>query len=173
MTKDDNDVKVDAIIVGAGFSGLYMLYKLKELGLTAKIIEAGKGVGGTWYWNRYPGARCDVESMEYSYSFCEELQQDWVWTERFAGQEEILRYLEHVADRFELRDDISLETKALNCEFSETTNLWSVQTTKDNYLAKYCIMATGPLSSTNVPDFPGLKDYAGKTYHTGNWPIKR
>ncbi|MDG2302833.1 MAG: NAD(P)/FAD-dependent oxidoreductase [Gammaproteobacteria bacterium] len=170
MTKDDNDIKVDAIIVGAGFSGLYMLYKLKELGLTAKVIEAGKGVGGTWYWNRYPGARCDVESMEYSYSFCEDLQQDWVWTERFAGQEEILRYLEHVADRFELRADINLETKALNCEFSETTNLWSVQTTKDNYLAKYCIMATGPLSSTNVPDFPGLRDYKGKTYHTGSWP---
>ena len=108
--EDGDSVSLDAVIVGAGFSGLYMLYKLKQLGLTARIIEAGSGVGGTWYWNRYPGARCDVESMEYSYSFSEALQQEWVWTERFAGQEEILKYLDHVADRFQLRPDIMLQT---------------------------------------------------------------
>ena len=162
--EDGDSVSLDAVIVGAGFSGLYMLYKLKQLGLTARIIEAGSGVGGTWYWNRYPGARCDVESMEYSYSFSEALQQEWVWTERFAGQEEILKYLDHVADRFQLRPDIMLQTKALSCAFSEKTNLWSVETTRDSYLAKYCVMATGPLSSTNIPSFPGLSDYQGKTY---------
>ena len=171
--EDGDSVSLDAVIVGAGFSGLYMLHKLKQLGLTARIIEAGSGVGGTWYWNRYPGARCDVESMEYSYSFSEALQQEWVWTERFAGQEEILKYLDHVADRFQLRPDIMLKTKVLNCAFSEETNLWSIETTRDSYLAKYCVMATGPLSSTNIPSFPGLSDYQGKTYHTGNWPHQK
>ena len=102
---------VDAAIVGAGFAGLYMLHCLRGLGLSARVFEAGGGIGGTWYWNRYPGARCDVESMDYSYSFCDELQQEWRWTERYASQPEILRYVEHIADRFDLRRDIQLETR--------------------------------------------------------------
>ena len=116
---------VDAVIVGAGFAGLYMLYRLRGLGLSARVFEAGKGVGGTWYWNRYPGARCDVESMDYSYSFSDELQQEWHWTERYASQPEILRYINHVADRFDLRRDIQLETRVTAALFDEATDRWT------------------------------------------------
>jgi cyclohexanone monooxygenase len=116
--------KVDVVVVGAGFAGLYMLYRLRGLGLSVQVIEAGSDVGGTWYWNRYPGARCDVESMEYSYSFSEELQQEWKWTERYATQAEILRYINHVADRFELRPDIQFNTRVSSALFNETTSQW-------------------------------------------------
>src|ERR1051326_5029684 len=116
----------DLVIVGAGFSGLYILHLARGLGLSARVLEAGDGVGGTWYWNRYPGARCDVESMQYSYQFSDELQQEWEWTERYASQPEILRYLNHVADRFELRPDITLNTTVLSATFDDATRLWSV-----------------------------------------------
>jgi len=169
-TSEKDSEAYDAIVVGAGFGGLYMLHRLRELGLRAHLIERGSGVGGTWYWNRYPGARCDVESVEYSYSFSEELQQEWEWTERFASQPEILRYLEHAAERFNLYPDIEFNTSVVAAHFDEIANHWQVQTDKGAYTAKYCVMATGCLSSTNIPDFPGLESFQGTTYHTGSWP---
>src|SRR6267378_2953069 len=117
---------LDAIVIGAGFAGLYALYHLRELGYRTRVLEMGDGVGGTWYWNRYPGARCDVESIEYSYGFSEDLQQEWEWTERYASQPEILRYLEHVADRFDLRRDIALNTRVASATFDEDANRWAV-----------------------------------------------
>ena len=161
----------DNVIVGAGFAGLYMLYRLRGLGLSARVFEAGGGIGGTWYWNRYPGARCDVESMDYSYSFCDELQQEWRWTERYASQPEILRYIEHVADRFDLRRDIQLDTRVTSARFDEAANRWQIETDcGDLVSARFCIMATGCLSSAQVPAFPGRESFAGKTYHTSHWP---
>jgi cyclohexanone monooxygenase len=161
----------DAVIVGAGIAGLYMLYRLRELGLSARVFEAGSGVGGTWYWNRYPGARCDSESMDYSYSFCEELQQEWHWTHRFATQPEILRYINHVADRFDLRRDIQFETRVTAAQFDDATNRWTVETDRgDRVSAKYCVMATGCLSARQVPRFKGLESFQGTWYHTGAWP---
>jgi cyclohexanone monooxygenase len=162
---------VDAVIVGAGFAGLYMLHRLRGLGLTAQVFEAGKGVGGTWYWNRYPGARCDVESMDYSYSFSDELQQEWRWTERYSSQPEILRYINHVADRFDLRRDITLETRVTAATFDEATSRWSIRTDRGHEVsAQFCIMATGCLSTAQVPKFKGLESFKGKWYHTGHWP---
>src|SRR3954451_1154179 len=120
----------DAVVVGAGLAGLYMLYKLRELGLSARVYEAGDGVGGTWYWNRYPGARCDTESMEYSYSFSDELQQEWQWTERYPRQPEILRYINHVADRFDLRRDIQFETRVTAAGFDDATSRWTIATNR-------------------------------------------
>ena len=159
------------MIVGAGFAGLYMLHRLRGLGLSARVFEAGSGVGGTWYWNRYPGARCDVESMQYSYSFSTELQQEWEWTERYASQPEILRYANHVADRFDLRRDIQFDTRVTAARFDEATHRWDVRTDRgDDVSARYCVMATGCLSSAHMPDFPGLERFAGQTYHTGHWP---
>jgi cyclohexanone monooxygenase len=160
----------DAVVVGAGFAGLYMLHRLRGLGLSVRVFEAGSGIGGTWFWNRYPGARCDIESLEYSYQFSPELQQDWEWSERFATQPEILRYLEHVADRFELRRDIDLETRVRAAHLDEATGRWGVETDHGSVSARFCIMATGCLSSTNTPRFPGLDRFAGATYHTGRWP---
>src|SRR5207249_1015560 len=134
-------------------------------------FEGGSGVGGTWYWNRYPGARCDVESLEYSYQFDDELQQEWEWTERYAGQPEILRYLEHVADRFDLRRDIQFDTRVVAAAFDEATSRWTVRTDHLDVLsARFLIMATGCLSSANVPDVRGLESYAGDVFHTGRWP---
>jgi cation diffusion facilitator CzcD-associated flavoprotein CzcO len=161
----------DAVIVGAGFAGLYMLHRLRGLGLTARVYEAGKGVGGTWYWNRYPGARCDVESMDYSYSFSDELQQEWRWSERYSAQPEILKYANHVADRFDLRKDIQFETRVTRAAFDETTGRWTVETDRgDRVTARFCIMATGCLSDAQVPDIKGRESFAGKWYHTGKWP---
>jgi len=168
------DKDFDAIIVGAGFAGLYMLHKLRGLGMTAHVFEAGDDVGGTWYWNRYPGARCDVESMEYSYSFDEALEQEWHWTERYATQPEILRYVQHVADRFDLRRDISFSTRVLAATFDEAIELWTIETDRgDKLKARYCIMATGCLSTPNRPDIPGLDDFEGGIYQTGLWPHER
>ena len=162
---------LDAVIVGAGFAGLCMLHRLRGLGLSARIYEAGRGIGGTWYWNRYPGARCDVESMDYSYSFSDELQQEWRWTERYASQPEILRYINHVADRFDLRRDIQLATRVTAAAFDEATNRWEIQTdTGERVSARFCIMATGCLSDAQVPDFKGLETFEGRWYHTGHWP---
>jgi cyclohexanone monooxygenase len=161
----------DAVIVGAGFAGLYMLHKLRGLGLSAHVFEAGDDVGGTWYWNRYPGARCDVESMEYSLSFDEALEQEWSWTERYATQPEILAYARHVAERFDLRRDISFSTKVKAATFDEASGLWTVEADNgDRVTARYCVMATGCLSTVNRPDIPGLADFQGGVYQTGLWP---
>ena len=163
--------EVDAVIVGAGFAGMYMLHRLRGAGLDAQVIEAGDGVGGTWYWNRYPGARVDIESLEYSYQFSEELQQEWEWGERYAPQPEILSYANHVADRFDLRRDIQFSTRVLSAVFNETSNRWHVTTDKGEQLsAAFCVMATGCLSSTNLPKFEGLQNFKGDWYHTGLWP---
>lgn len=161
----------DAVIVGAGFAGMYMLHTLREHGFTARVIEAASDVGGTWYWNRYPGARCDVESLEYSYSFSPQLEQEWDWTERYATQPEILRYAQHVADRFDLRRDICFNTRVMSATFDDATTRWAV-TTDDGQVthAQFLIMAVGCLSSTNLPDFPGRDTFSGASYHTGQWP---
>ena len=162
---------LDVVVVGAGFSGLYLLHKLRGLGLTVRVFEAGDGVGGTWYWNRYPGARVDIESQEYSYSFDEGLQDDWVWTERYSAQPELLRYLNHVADRFDLRRDITLETRVVSAVFDEDKASWTVATDKGETVeARYCIMATGCLSAPNEPRFAGMESFKGESYHTGRWP---
>lgn len=164
-------IDFDAVIIGAGFGGMYMLHRLRQKGFGARVIEAGKGVGGTWYWNRYPGARCDVESVQYSYQFSSELEQEWEWTERYATQPEILRYANHVADRFDLRRDIQFETRVTSAVFDETANVWRVETDKgDRLAARFVITAMGCLSSPNTPKIDGLADFAGPTYHTGNWP---
>jgi cyclohexanone monooxygenase len=161
----------DAVIVGAGFAGLYMLHRLRAMGFRARVIEAGSGVGGTWYWNRYPGARCDVESVQYSYQFDACLQQEWEWTERYATQPEILRYANHVADRFDLRRDISFDTRVTAAAFDEAARHWVVETNDGaRTTAAFCIMATGCLSSPNLPKFPGLDSFEGERYHTGYWP---
>jgi cyclohexanone monooxygenase len=161
----------DAVVVGAGFAGLYALHRLRGLGLSARVYEAGRGVGGTWYWNRYPGARCDVESMDYSYSFSDELQQEWCWAERYASQPEILQYINHVADRFDLRRDIQLETRVTAAVFDEATSRWAIETDRgDRVSARFCVMATGCLSDAQVPDIKGRETFAGAWYHTGKWP---
>ncbi|MGQ0825882.1 MAG: flavin-containing monooxygenase [Actinomycetota bacterium] len=163
----------DAVIVGAGFAGMYMVHRARTVGLTVRAFESGGGVGGTWYWNRYPGARCDVESMEYSYQFSEELQQEWEWTERYAGQPEIEAYANHVADRFDLRRDIQFDTRVTSATFDETTSRWTIRTDRgDDATAQFLIMATGCLSSANVPEIPGRDTFAGETYHTGRWPTE-
>ncbi|MSP35435.1 MAG: NAD(P)/FAD-dependent oxidoreductase [Limnohabitans sp.] len=162
---------VDVVVVGAGFAGLYMLYRLRGLGLQVQVIEAGSGVGGTWFWNRYPGARCDVESMEYSYSFSEELQQEWDWTERYATQPEILRYINHVADRFDLRRDVQFNTRASSAIFDEATGRWTVTTNNGQIVnTQFCVMATGCLSAAKPPEIKGRDLFKGNTYHTGLWP---
>ena len=164
-------VKFDAIIVGTGVGGLYAIYRLRKLGLKVRAFEAGSGVGGTWYWNRYPGCRCDVESMEYSYSFSDELQQEWHWPERYGTQPEILRYINHVADRFDLRRDIEFNTRVKEASFDSQTSTWTVKTEKGHTAtARFCIMATGNLSTPRTPNYPGLERFKGKWYHTGLWP---
>jgi len=162
---------VDALIVGAGFSGIYMLKRCRELGISARVIEAAADVGGTWYWNRYPGARCDVESLTYSYSFSDDLQREWSWTERYARQPEILKYVARVVEKFDLRREMQFDTRVIVVAFDSTTNRWAIETDRGEHIsAKYCIMATGCLSTPTRPDFKGLESYEGKTYHTGQWP---
>jgi cyclohexanone monooxygenase len=161
----------DVVVVGAGFAGLYMLYRLRGLGFSVHVYEQGAGVGGTWYWNRYPGARCDIESMQYSYSFSEELQQEWNWSERYASQPEILEYANHVADRFNLRTDISFNTRVQRAEFDEATGTWSVAIpNRPPVRASFIVLATGCLSNARIPDIKGLSDFKGPVYHTGQWP---
>jgi cyclohexanone monooxygenase len=161
----------DVVVVGAGFAGMYMLHRLRGLGMTARVFEQGSGVGGTWYWNRYPGARCDVESMQYSYSFSDELQQEWDWSERYAPQPEILKYANHVADRFNLRPDIQFDTRVERAEFDERSNIWSVTTSDGKTVtAKFVVLATGCLSNARMPDIKGLDRFKGKIFHTGHWP---
>jgi cyclohexanone monooxygenase len=161
----------DVVVVGAGFAGMYMLHRLRGQGFSVRVYEQGGDVGGTWYWNRYPGARCDVESMQYSYSFSEELQQEWNWSERYAPQPEILKYANHVADRFDLRSDIQLNTRVDRAAFDESASRWSVTTSDGKSVtAIYVVLATGCLSNARMPDIRGLKDFRGKVYHTGHWP---
>ena len=177
------DVDVDIAIVGAGFAGLYMLHRARTAGFSARVFERGGGVGGTWYWNRYPGARCDVPSLEYSYQFSDELQQEWEWSEKYATQPEILRYAEHVAERFDLQRDISLNTSVESLEW--TGDSWRVATRAVNdsangastngasiatTTARFVVLATGCLSSANKPRFIDDELFAGRTYHTGAWP---
>ena len=165
------DRTLDAVVVGAGFGGMYMLHRLRGLGFTARVFEAGGGVGGTWYWNRYPGARVDIESMAYSYSFSEELEQEWTWTEKYSGQPEILSYARHVADRFDLRRDIAFGTRVTRAVYDEDTARWTVHTDRGEAIsAQFLIMATGCLSAIKKPDIPGADRFLGATYLTGNWP---
>ena len=161
----------DVIIVGAGFAGLYGLYRFRGQGLQVQVLEAGTDVGGTWYWNRYPGARCDVPSLEYSFGFSEELEQEWDWPEVFSAQEDILRYANHVADRFDLRRDIRFNTRVVAVEYQDESGLWRLTSEAgDIFEAPFCVMATGCLSVPNKPDLPGGDDFRGEVYHTGLWP---
>jgi cation diffusion facilitator CzcD-associated flavoprotein CzcO len=173
--------RFDVIIVGAGFAGMYMLYKTRQLGLSAVVLDKAGGVGGTWYWNRYPGARCDVDSIQYSYSFDDELQQEWEWTEYYATQPEILRYANHVADRHDLRRDMRLNTEVVSASFVEGANgkktgHWVVETKGEHggrVEGTFVVMGTGCLSTPNKPRIEGLEDFAGEVYHTGFWPHEK
>ena len=161
----------DLIIVGAGFAGMYMLHSARRLGFRATVIETGGDVGGTWYWNRYPGARCDVESMSYSYSFSGDLQQEWVWPDRYATQPDILRYARHVADRFDLRRDIRFDTRVTAAGFDAAHKVWQVHTDAGGrFVAPFLVMATGCLSVPKVPDVPGIENFRGRVLHTADWP---
>jgi cation diffusion facilitator CzcD-associated flavoprotein CzcO len=168
---DDTPLDVDAVVVGAGMSGLYALKVLREQGLRTVVLERAAGVGGTWFWNRYPGARCDIPSLEYSFGFDPELEQEWVWTEHFAAQPEIERYLNHIADRYDLRRDIRLSTGVSAMTFDEATNTWLVETEAGDVLrTRFCIMATGGLSAPNRPDYPGIDSFEGTIVQTSMWP---
>ena len=161
----------DVVIVGAGFAGLFSLYKLRGEGNSCRVFERGTGVGGVWYWNRYPGARVDVESVEYSYSFSADLERDWKWGERYSPQPELEAYANHVADRFDLRRDIRLETKVLACHFNEETGRWLVTTDRgDRVTARYVVMASGTLSEPKDIDLPGIEKFKGELYRTSRWP---
>ena len=161
----------DAIIIGAGISGLYQLYRLRELGLRVRILEAGTGVGGTWYWNRYPGARFDSESYSYGYSFSEDVLQEWNWSEHFAPQPETLRYVNFVADKFNLKRDIDFRTRVKAAHYQDATRSWDV-TAEDGrrYQARFLITAIGPLSAPTMPRIAGVETFKGEAYHTANWP---
>ena len=162
----------DALVIGAGFSGLYQLLCLRDkLGLSVQVLEAGEGVGGTWYWNRYPGARCDSESHSYCYSFSNELTREWEWSERYPQPPEILRYLNHVAERFDLKRDIRFNTRVTAAHYDVTANIWRVTTEAgEKFTAQFLIAAVGCLSSANVPKIPGRESFGGRCYHTGQWP---
>ena len=168
---NDGGEQLDAVVVGAGFSGLYMLHRLRQLGLRCRIFETGDGVGGTWYWNRYPGARCDSESYFYCYGFSDEIMQEWTWTERFPAQEEIQRYLEFVATRLDLWPDIQLGTRVTAAIYDDASKRWRVETSRDDVVsARYVVMAVGAISAANVPGIPGLESFRGRWYHTSQWP---
>ena len=168
---EEKSENFDAVIVGAGFAGMYMLHKCRALGLSVRVFEVGEGVGGTWYWNRYPGARCDVESVQYSYQFDSELEQEWTWSEKYSTQPEILKYANHVADRFDLRSDIQFKTRVLSAEYSKIDKVWVVKTDRgEKITTRFCIFATGCLSSSNTPKLEGTETFNGLSYHTGRWP---
>ena len=159
------------VVVGAGFAGLYALHKFRSQGLSVRVFEAAPDVGGTWYYNRYPGARCDVESVDYCYSFSDELQQEWRWTEKYATQAEILAYINWVADKLDLRRDVTFDTRVTEVVLDEKTLRWTVGTqTGENVDARFVVMATGPLSAAMTPNFPGLDTFQGEVYHTAHWP---
>ena len=161
----------DVVVVGAGMAGLYAVHHFRELGFSVVALEQGAGVGGTWFWNRYPGCRCDVPSLEYSYGFSEELEQEWEWTEVFPSQPEIERYLNHVADRFDLRRDIRLETRVVGAAYDETARVWAVETEGgDTITGRFLVMASGNLSVPQTPELPGLETFAGPVLYTSMWP---
>jgi cyclohexanone monooxygenase len=161
----------DIVVIGAGFAGLHLLHQLRGQGYKVRVIEAASDVGGVWYWNRYPGARCDVESLQYSYSFSESLEQEWIWTEKYAGQAEILRYIEHVADRFDLRRDITFNARVTSVAWNASDSHWSIAADTGLQIeAQFCVMATGALSIARLPDIPGMAQFSGKIFHTGAWP---
>ncbi|MEV0104728.1 NAD(P)/FAD-dependent oxidoreductase [Nocardia sp. NPDC050799] len=163
--------EIDAVVVGAGFAGLHMLYKLRELGLSVQVYEAGGGLGGTWYWNRYPGARVDVKSVYYNYSFDPELEQEWEWTEKLPPQPELLRYINHVADRFDLRKDVQLRTRVTAAVYDEAAARWRITTDQGEVVsARFAIMATGCLSAPKMVEVAGIETFRGRSFHTGNWP---
>jgi cation diffusion facilitator CzcD-associated flavoprotein CzcO len=163
--------KTDIIIVGAGFAGLYAIYRFQKMGLSIRVLDAASDVGGTWYWNRYPGARCDVPSLEYSFGFSESLEQEWHWPEVFSAQPDILQYANHVADRFDLRKDIQFNTRVVAAEYAAEQNQWTVTTDAgEHFQATYCVMATGCLSIPVVPDIEGADSFGGLSLHTGQWP---
>ena len=164
----------DVVIVGAGFAGMYLLHRVRRLGMSVRVLEQGSDVGGTWYWNRYPGARCDVESMQYSYQFDNDLQQEWHWPERYSAQPDILKYAQHVADRFDLRKDIDFEMRLASARFDEESAIWTLKAEDDTVtMARFFVMATGCLSAPNWPKIEGLKSFAGPTYHTALWPHEK
>ena len=164
--------RYDALVVGAGLAGLYQLHCLRDrLGLSVQVLEAGAGVGGTWYWNRYPGARCDSESHSYGFSFSEELMREWEWTERFPAQSDVLRYANHVADKFDLKRDIRFNTRVIEARYDESANLWEVRSAAgERFSATFLITAVGCLSAANVPAIAGLDVFKGRSVHTGQWP---
>lgn len=171
QTTDPRGATFDVIVVGAGFAGLYSLHRFRSLGLKVRVFDAAKDIGGTWFWNRYPGARCDIESVQYSYSFSDEIQQEWDWSEYYASQPEILRYINFVADKLSLRDDIQLSTQVTAATFDEQTSQWQVSTEQgERFLTRFLVMATGCLSIPLTPDFPGLQEFGGQIYRTSNWP---
>jgi cation diffusion facilitator CzcD-associated flavoprotein CzcO len=167
----DPSTDFDAIIIGAGVSGLYQLYRLRELDLTVRVFETGSGVGGTWYWNRYPGARFDSESWTYGYSFSEELLEEWDWEEHFAGQPETERYLNYVADKFDLRRDIQCNSRVTAARYDEDTRSWGVELEDGRrYSARFLVTAIGVLSAATMPTIPGVKTFQGRSCHTHYWP---
>lgn len=171
ISKQELNRSPDVTVVGAGYSGLYLIHRLREMGLSVQVLEAGSDVGGTWYWNRYPGARCDSDSVHYSYSFDKQLEQEWTWSERFSPQPEILKYLQHVADRHDLRRHIAFDQRVQQAAFDDDTNMWTVTTEAGETLrSRFLVMATGCLSAPNTPRIAGAEDFAGAVYHTGKWP---
>ncbi|MFN0027063.1 MAG: flavin-containing monooxygenase [Acidimicrobiales bacterium] len=161
----------DVVVVGAGFGGMYQLFQLREQGFSTLVLEAGAGVGGTWYWNRYPGARCDVESLCYSYSFSKDLEQEWTWSEKYSPQPEILAYANHVADRFDLRKDIEFNTRVDAATWDDSVGRWSITTSSGETIsAQFYVMASGCLSHSKLPEVPAVESFTGPTYHTGHWP---
>jgi cation diffusion facilitator CzcD-associated flavoprotein CzcO len=174
VSGDDNTTaptRVDVVVVGAGFAGLRALHTFRSAGREVAVLEAGDGIGGVWYWNRYPGARCDIESYDYSYSFSPELEQEWRWTQRYARQPEILRYIDHVADRFDLRNDVHLQQRVVEAVWDEERELWVVTTESGaRWEAAFLVWAIGNLSSSKRPDLPGLEDFGGRVLHTAQWP---
>ena len=164
----------DVVIVGAGFAGMYLLHRVRKLGMRARVLEAGSDVGGTWYWNRYPGARCDVESMQYSYQFDDNLQQEWSWSERYSPQPEILKYAQHVSERYDLRRDIDFNTRVTSAAYDEDSACWTLTSEEgEKTVGHYFVMATGCLSAPNWPKIDGLDSFAGPTYHTALWPHEK
>lgn len=171
MESVNTELDADVVVVGAGMSGLYALKELRDRGFQVVVLERAPAVGGTWYWNRYPGARCDIPSLEYSFGFDPELEQEWEWTEHFAAQPEIERYLNHIADRYDLRRDIRFDTGVAAMSFEDATDTWIVETEAgDRLRARFCVMATGGLSAPHRPDWPGLESFAGEVVQTSLWP---
>src|SRR5215471_2886890 len=171
MSASDSTPRYDIIIIGAGLSGMYQLYLVRQLGLSVRVFEAGTGVGGTWYWNRYPGARFDSESWTYGFSFSPELLEEWDWREHFSAQPETLRYCNVIADKLDLRRDIEFSSRITSATFDGAAHGWEIETADGRRArARFLITAIGPLSAPTMPTIPGVEDFEGEAYHTGTWP---